>query len=153
MDLLRVQDRQQAFEDLAIDFCVTYEVSPPSWEPMPASIRPAVASDTEPVDRVADPALWSVGADALAVGGELLGRATDFFEALDAFATERAEVVIDCRGLRRLDFVAAGELLNHLVALRTGGKYVVFRDVNQLVAALMAVMGIHDLAELRLRRP
>ena len=80
-------------------------------------------------------------------------QATDFFEALDAFATERAEVVIDCRGLRRLDFVAAGELLNHLVALRTGGKYVVFRDVNQLVAALMAVMGIHDLAELRLRRP
>lgn len=152
MDLLRLQDRQQAFEDLAIDYCVTYEVSPPSWEPMPASIRAAVPSDTEPADRSGDPGRWTTDTDALTVTGELLGRSPGFFETLDAFAADRAEVVIDCRGLRRLDFAAAGELLNRLVMLRTGGKYVVFRDVNQLVAALMAVMGIHDLAELRLRR-
>ncbi len=152
MDLLRLQDRQQAFEDLAIDYCVTYEVSPPSWEPMPASIRAAVSVDTEPVDRSGDPGRWTTGADALVVTGELLGRVPGFFEALDAFSADRAEVTIDCRALRRLDFAAAGELLNRLVTLRTGGKYVVFRDVNQLVAALMAVMGIHDLAELRLRR-
>jgi len=48
--------------------------------------------------------------------------------------------------------VAAGELLNEIVALRSGGKYLVFKDLNHLVAALLAVMGIPDLAEVRLRR-
>jgi anti-anti-sigma regulatory factor len=68
------------------------------------------------------------------------------------YAADRAEVVVDCRRLRRLDFVAAGELLNEVVALRTGGKYLVFRDLNHLVGALLSVMGIPDLAEIRLRR-
>jgi hypothetical protein len=39
-----------------------------------------------------------------------------------------------------------------VVSLRTGGKYLVFRDLNHLVAALLSVMGIPDLAEIRLRR-
>jgi anti-anti-sigma regulatory factor len=60
--------------------------------------------------------------------------------------------VVDARGLRRLDFVAAGELLNEVVSLRSGGKYLVFSDLNHLVAALLAVMGIPDLAEIRLRK-
>ena len=34
---------QQAFDDLSIDYCVTYEVSPPSWEPMPPNGRIAAA--------------------------------------------------------------------------------------------------------------
>jgi hypothetical protein len=36
--------------------------------------------------------------------------------------------------------------------LRSGGKYVVFKDLNHLVAALLAVMGIPEMAEVRLRR-
>ncbi|MEZ5740034.1 MAG: hypothetical protein R3E68_11700 [Burkholderiaceae bacterium] len=32
---LRVQGEQAAFDDLSIDYCVTYEVSPPPWEPLP----------------------------------------------------------------------------------------------------------------------
>ena len=71
--------------------------------------------------------------------------------ALRAFAADRAEVTIDCRRLLRLDFAAAGELLNEVVALRTGGKYLVFGDTNHLVAALLAVMSVSELAEVRVR--
>ena len=39
LETLRFLGEQQQFEDLAIEYCVTYEVSPPSWEPMPKSIR------------------------------------------------------------------------------------------------------------------
>jgi len=81
--------------------------------------------------------------------GEIVGRAQDVLAALRARAAERAEVVVDCRHLRRLDFVAAGELLNEVVALRTGGKYLVFREVNQMVTALMTVMGLPDLVDVR----
>jgi len=61
-------------------------------------------------------------------------------------------VFVDCRGLRRMEFVAAGDLLNEVVALRSAGKQVVFVEPNYLVYALMLVMGLQDLAEIRRRK-
>ena len=95
---------------------------------------------------------YQVGADAFLLLGSIEGRSQATLAALRSYAADRAEIHVDCRALRRLDFVAAGELLNEVVALRTGGKYLVFKDLNQLVAALLSVMGIPDLAEVRLRR-
>ena len=152
LELLRLLGRQQEFEDLSIDYCVTYEVSPPPWEPMPACIRTeAAGSAAAPPPAAPDP-VFAVERDAFVLRGELEGRASEALAALRAYSADRAETLIDCRGLRRLDFTAAGELLNEVVALRTGGKYLVFKDLNHLVAALLTVMGIPDLAEIRLRR-
>ena len=55
MESLRLLGKQQEFEDTSIDYCVTFEVSPPSWEPMPDWIRaeaaaPADAELLGPVD-------------------------------------------------------------------------------------------------------
>ena len=156
LDLLRLLNRQQAFDDLAIDYCVTYEVSPPPWEPMPPMVRlaaPGARAGLDPsAPRPAGEGGFCVGPDAFLLTGELTGRSQEALASLRGYAADRAEVVVDCRSLRRLDFAAAGELLNEVVALRTGGKYLVFRDLNHLVAALLAVMGIPDLAEVRLRR-
>ncbi len=156
--LLRLLGRQQVFDDLSIDYCVTYEVSPPAWEPMPPSIRTTAAgtataeADASSASRAAGDGGFSAGPEGFALVGELAGRAQVALGALREYAADRAEVVIDCSRLRRVDFVAAGELLNEVVALRTGGKYLVFKDLNHVVAALLAVMGIPDLAEIRLRR-
>ncbi len=154
LELLRLLGRQQQFEDLSIDYCVTYEVSPPSWEPMPASVRVAGPGDGAAAGKAVEipDGGFSATADAFVIEGELTGRAQEALTAMRGYAADRAEVVVDCRRLRRLDFVAAGELLNEVVALRTGGKYLVFRDLNHLVGALLSVMGIPDLAEIRLRR-
>lgn len=151
LELLRVLGRESVFEDLSIDYCVTYEVSPPPWEPMPASLRLPGSKGSATDAPVAEPN-YELGAEAFVLMGEIEGRAQEVLAALRTYAADRAEIHIDCRALRRLDFVAAGELLNEVVALRSGGKYLVFNDVNQLVAALLAVMGIPDLAEVRLRR-
>lgn len=158
--LLRLLGRQQVFDDLSIDYCVTYEVSPPAWEPMPPSIRATASgtatataeADASTVSRAADEGGFSAGPEGFALLGELSGRAQVALGALREYAADRAEVVIDCSRLRRVDFVAAGELLNEVVGLRTGGKYLVFKDLNHIVAALLAVMGIPELAEIRLRR-
>ena len=63
-------------------------------------------------------------------------------QALRAHAANRGEVVVDCRGLRRMEFVAAGDLLNEVVTMRSAGKQVLFVEPNYLVYALMLVMGI-----------
>ena len=71
---------------------------------------------------------------------------------LRAHAADRSEVVIDARGLKRLDFVAAGELLNEVVVLRSAGKPVLIIEPSFIVEALLVVMGIDELAEIRRRK-
>ncbi len=147
LEMLRAQGLKQKFDDMSIDYCVTYEVSPPPWEPMPAWIRGDVvqASNTQIVAN----AQAAGEAGAFPMTGELIGRMQAELASLRVYAQDRHDLVIDCRGLSRLDFVAAGELLNEVVTLRNMGKSVVFVEPNYLVLALMKVMGIHELADIR----
>lgn len=153
LEMLRVQGLKQKFDDMSIDYCVTYEVSPPSWEPMPAWIRGDILStSTKKSDEgdaeVANPA----ETDAFLMAGEIVGRMQSELAALREYAQGRHDLAIDCRELTRLDFVAAGELLNEVVTLRNAGKTIVFVEPNFLVLALMKVMGIHELADIRRRK-
>jgi anti-anti-sigma regulatory factor len=149
LQALRVLGRQQAFEDLSIEYCVTYEVSPPSWEPIGGAIRTGEAT---PQGVEAPPSRSPREADVFLLGGDVLGRMQQELPALRAHAASRNTVTVDCRGLRRMEFVAAGDLLNEVVALRAAGKQVQFVEPNYLVYALMLVMGIQELAEIRRRR-
>lgn len=149
LESLRVLGERQQFDDLAIDYCVTFEVSPPSWEPMPEAIRSRPA---DPAPSTQAPDAREVDAGAFALRGELTGRMQKELAALRAWSHERGEVAIDCRELDRLDFVAAGELLNELVTLRARNAQVVFVEPSYVVLALMIVMGIHDMAQIRRRR-
>ncbi len=151
---LRLLGEEQAFEDLGIEYCVTFEVSPPSWEPLPAAIRAAEGGG--PPGAVGAQARASasppVEPNAFVLAGEVTGRAAAELRALKAFSAGRSDVVVDCRNLRRLEFLAVGELLNEVVNLRSAGKQVLFAEPNRLVLALMLVMGLQELAEIRKRK-
>lgn len=165
---LRLLGEQQAFEDLSIDYCVTFEVSPPSWEPVPPHVSVATSaaeSSGQSAEAAADPTgtatapggqdAWRGAAGpggALALRGELSGRIAAELGQLRALAGERRDVVIDARALTRLDFVAAGELLNEIVALKAGGKTVTIDEPSHVIEALLAVMGVREHARLRRRR-
>ena len=147
LETLRFLGEQQQFEDLAIDYCVTYEVSPPSWEPLPKSIR----LQNSAMAMLSEKPRVALTDDAFPLEGEIDGRPESTFKSLRDYSQSHAEIVIDCRRLRRMDFVCAGEMLNEVAAMRSAGKFLVFKDLTYLVACLMMVMGIHDLAELNLR--
>lgn len=150
---LRMLGEQQGFEDLSIDYCVTYEVSPPPWVPMPASIVcEAGAPSAARQEPLATAPLAEPAPGAFVFRNELKGRAPPELKALREHAADRSDVVVDCRALARLDFVAAGELLNEVVSLRSAGKQLLFVEPNSLVYGLMLVMGIHELAEVRRRK-
>jgi anti-anti-sigma regulatory factor len=158
LETMRFLGEQAQFEDLAIDYCVTYEVSPPSWEALPDSIRlgkraaaPAGgASPTVSAGQAPDePGIGSE--EAFALEGEIDGRPEALFKSLRDHARGREEIVIDCRRLRRVNFAFAGEILNEATALRSAGKSLVFKDLSCLVACLMMVMGMQELADLNLR--
>ena len=156
---LRLLGDRQAFDDLSIDFCITYEVSPPPWEPLPASFKadadgaapiavpsPEAGPGPAPADRAEE------GAAGFVLRGEITGRMGAELEAMRAWADGRREVQVDCRALRRLDFVAAGELLNEVLMQCSAGREVRFFEPGAMVESLLVVMGIHELAEIRRRR-
>ncbi|MGI9026848.1 MAG: STAS domain-containing protein [Burkholderiaceae bacterium] len=145
LEIYRILGRQAAFEETSIDYCVTYEVSPPSWEPaspkyriedQPVAATPAAAA--QPDEEAALPP------DAIALAGELLGRSEADLQRLTAFATHHERIVIDCARLVRVDFTAAGLLLNWAVGMRGARKDIEFMNVGHLVAALFVVMGLHE---------
>jgi anti-anti-sigma regulatory factor len=149
LEALRLMNQQQRFDDLSIDYCVTYEVSPPPWEPMPAWIKQSQGTTEAKLE--ASPKSGAEG-NSFAVRGDLVGAIASELAELRAYSQSASSVVIDCRELRRVDFTAAGELLNVVATLRANGKQVLFVEPNWMVLALMVVMGLHDLAEIRRRK-
>jgi anti-anti-sigma regulatory factor len=149
LEALRLMNQQQRFDDVSIDYCVTYEVSPPPWEPMPAWIKQSQGTTEAKLE--AAPKSGAEG-NSFAVRGDLVGAIASELAELRAYSQSAASVVIDCRELRRVDFTAAGELLNVVATLRANGKQVLFVEPNWMVLALMVVMGLHDLAEIRRRK-
>lgn len=142
LELLQYAGDQSRFEDLAVAYAVTFEESPPSWE---RRLAPApVASAPERPKAVPDP-------DSFVFEGELTGAANDSLKRLAAFAGERRQVRIDCTRLRRIDFVCAGTLFNILVTLQAQGKLVSLVNVNAMVAGLLRVMSVDQVAHVTLR--
>jgi anti-anti-sigma regulatory factor len=139
LELLQLQGQQEAFDDAAINYAVTFEVSPPSWEPN----RVAVA---EPEAKVASAAaVDDLVAEAYLARGDI--KASRFAD-LPAFAETHDPVIIDCSAVTRVDFISAGALLNVLNTVRRSGKQIVFRHPNHLVAELFGVVGLRAVAEI-----
>lgn len=135
LELLQLMNREKDFEETAMDYCVTYELSPPSFE-APANVANAAgARAPSRSDRFMLPALVDAGAGPL-------------FDAIDAYAEQYQPLVLDCARLARVDYTAAAALHQRLRALAAAGKTIELRDMNHLVAALFKLMGYSEVARL-----
>lgn len=139
LELYQLQGRQEAFEETAVNYAVTFEVSPPSWEAKRVS-----AAEPAPVAEEC-PDVAAGQAEAYLLHGEIKGAR---FADLTTFAEHHDFVMIDCAAATRIDFVSAGALLNVLTAVRRSGKQIVFRHPNHLVAELFGVVGLKAVAEI-----
>ncbi len=120
---------------MALNYAVTFEESPPSWE----TTRVAAPEPEIPAEV---PASGEMG-DVYLLQGEV--KASRFAD-IASFAENRDAVQIDCSGLKRLDFISAGALLNALTSIRRSGKKIVFLHPNYLVAELLCIVGLTAVA-------
>ena len=58
---------------------------------------------------------------------------------------------ISCALLMRVDFVAAGDLLNWVAMRHAEGREIVFHETHRLVALMFGAMGINETARVQLR--
>ncbi|RZL64839.1 MAG: STAS domain-containing protein [Variovorax sp.] len=152
---LRVMHLADDFELAALNYCITYEVSPPGWQDPRGGYEaidaaressPAFASafSLEGTGEVAS--AIAGGADALqvALAGDLAGESLSTWQRLDAELLEAPAPVVSCAALVRIDFAAAGTLLNWVMERDAHGQRVEFVDAHRLVAAFFGVIGIGD---------
>ena len=148
IEAYRMLHEQQEFEEAAIQYCITFEVSPPSWEPPPANLR------TRPAERlVAAPVAVPEEASGLHWRGVLGGTGEPAFAQLCAEAAKsEGPVVVDCTYLRRVEFTAASSLLSVLTRVERSRERVELKGLNPLVGELLRLLGVGDLAKLSLRQ-
>lgn len=161
---LRLANRPDQFDEVAIDYCVTYEVSPPSWEAAKGQIRigdSQLHTQSAPLSVIGDVATTEANlADrggmhaitTLDLSGQLSGDIGTVLSTLDTRLGESRFVHISCALLIRVDFIAAGDLLNWVIAKRSEGRHVSFIEVHRLVALMLGAMGITEHAAVRLRQ-
>lgn len=134
LELLQQSDDQARFEERAVDYAVTFERSPPSWENKPKSKLPADAV----------PAAWLMD-EPYFLSGDLKNQR---FEDLLPLLETTAQPIIDFSGVRRMDFFSAGQLANRLAPFKAANKEIIIRSPNHLVAELMAVVGLNKQARI-----
>ena len=141
LELYQQAFRQDAFEEAAVNYAVTFEVSPPSWEALPAGAATPPQSEESPAPKTG----------GLVLHGQLLGATAADFAPLEAALTGRDESEIDAHNLARIDAASAAQLLATLTHLSAAGKKLRIIGLSTLIAAYLETLGFTDVAELRYR--
>ncbi|HNP05893.1 MAG TPA: hypothetical protein PKH67_13310, partial [Rhodocyclaceae bacterium] len=136
LELLQLLGRQEAFEEKAVDYAVTFEVSPPSWEVVKsAGPRPGIGAAPVVIPE----------SDIHFLSGELKNFR---FDDVRAFIELHERPVIDFTAVKRLDFFSAGLLRNILEPMKRQGKEVIIRNPHHLVAELMGIVDLPSVARI-----
>lgn len=134
LEMLQWTRDQATFDERAIEYAVTFEMSPPSWEPPALPADEASASKT-PEPRVTD-------ADALALSGVLAGSGAPAIAEVQQFAHGRRLVAIDMTAVERIDFVGAGTLSNAVNRIESQRKAVQVLGASPIIRALLLLIGL-----------
>ncbi|HMG60966.1 MAG TPA: STAS domain-containing protein [Burkholderiales bacterium] len=137
-DVYRTLDLKDKFEEAAVNYAVTFEVSPPSWESRPGAEakRSAVLRPVEVADQ------------ALILSGELIGAGETLAGQLQDWAGANKMLVIDMSRATRVDLATAGLMLKVLSALQESGVTIQVRGANELIRALFGVTGLSRVARI-----
>jgi hypothetical protein len=170
LDALRLANRPDQFDEAAIDYCVTYEVSPPSWEPTRCKVHISGGGlstrqpDLSLVSEVSTGFMESGLADDGGAGGtgievanvelsgQLIGDISATLAKLQSESNLAPLISVSCTRLIRVDFIAAGDLLNWVLGKRNEGRAVQFVDTHRLVALFFGAMGINEHAKVQVRK-
>ena len=162
MEALRFMGRPDEFEMVALDYCVTYEVSPPSWVPPrcgygDAALNAEPAPPPAPVQGLVARPHWKDSTTPApltgfgdsrpplaGLSGHIEGDAGPLLEGLEELVPAGEPIFIPCDRLIRIDFSAAGSVLNWAAQQQGHGRVVQFINLHRLVAVFFNVVGVNE---------
>ncbi|AVR99421.1 hypothetical protein [Pseudoduganella armeniaca] len=136
LELLRLLNREKDFEETAMDYCVTFEMSPPQFV-APGNVASTPRQASGPT------------ADRYLLPQVIEGDSQALLAAIRAYAGQATTLVFDCSHLVRIDLTAGGQWLACLRELaQQGPRRIELRELNHLAAALLRLLGFADVARL-----
>ena len=156
MAALRLMGQSDEFELVALDYCVTYEVSPPSWASPRCSFTGDDGTQAAPQAEARDsdlfmssfqlsqPASSDEVLPMVELSGHIENDATPMLEPLEALARPGQPLTVACDRLIRIDFAAIGSVLNWAAAQQAQGRVVQFTNLHRLVAVFFNVIGVNE---------
>ncbi len=143
LELYQRLNQSEAFEEMALEYAITFEVSPPSWEaPKPDSLGVGGSEELQEVS------VEEEKAAVLSLSGELLNAGTENFAAVGKAFDDGSEddVVVDLALLQRIDQSSAMALQQTIHGLPSSGRRVRLTGCSHMVAALLEMAGVGKLA-------
>lgn len=155
MAALRLMGKPDEFELVALDYCVTYEVSPPSWASPCCgySDNEGVSSGAAPLAADSDFMASDLGelsappaetGPVAQLSGHIEGDAAPLLEPFQPLLRPGVPFSIACDKLIRVDFAAAGAVLNWAAEQQGQGHVIHFNNLQRLVAIFFNVIGINE---------
>lgn len=146
--LLEIYQRlgqQQLFDDLALEYAITFEVSPPSWEAPKTTTTDALDADSEATDVVLD---FEHRVDTTLTGEILMADASHFANVAQVLPIPGDDdIIIDSSNLKRIDQQSVVALHALLKARPSSDRRIRLTNCSHLVAAMFDMAGIGQIAQ------
>lgn len=166
LEVLRLLGKHEDYDNVALEYTLTYEMSPPAWSSATAAVSLAdSAADSNELQLMPltgvdaptsqGPTTREGDSGFRSKGGELIGEVTGGDHVVNDSMRKAAmndPVVVSCALLKRIDFASAGMLLNWVLEQQGHNKTVILSEAHRLVAAFFNVIGISAHAKITLRR-
>lgn len=136
LELYQLLGRQAEFEDMAVDYAVNFEVSPPSW----------VAVQAAELVQAPPPAPKGNG---LTLSGEITPKNETALKQLELYAASHNDIVVDLSQVTRIDYACISDLISQFMHLLGSSKSVTLCGHNALIHELFRIMGIDQLVTLQ----
>lgn len=147
MELHQASGQLEAFENLAVEYAITFEVSPPSWDARlaPKKEIPEAAVAVMPVSEILH--------EGFCPQGNITSAQPSVLAEIRHHAQKSvATLVLDFDAVDCIDFESAGLLLNLFLEMLQSGRSIRIIHVNELVFALLQLMGIAEFASIERRK-
>jgi ABC-type transporter Mla MlaB component len=153
LELLRLTQKQNVFEDMALDYCVVFEVSPPSWS-LPrctlvqGPIAPAqlAGEAAELADKLQDTTISRTAYVSCELAGNVCADLLPI--QLQNVSGTAGQITVSCTQLGRIDSSAGKALLNWLIKCQSKGCEIHFVRLPRLVQVHLQSLGMQNYAHL-----
>lgn len=145
LDLYQLMGDQNTFEDTAVNYAITFEVSPPSWDPQAISRHTESRLETSPD-------LNTGAGRPFALRGQLVAASAADFAGIDALAEANGTIEIDASALVRIDQASAGQLRAKLESLKQSGRSIELKNLTPLTHIFLIVHDFASVAKLIARQ-
>jgi ABC-type transporter Mla MlaB component len=137
--LLQLQGKAQEFDEVAVQYAVHFEISPPSYSPPKHIANEPAPPEVEP----------SSSGQIFSMHGQLGPGSSGIFDSLREFSAPLSQVEIDLSEVTRIDFAVVGLMVDTVMSLAQAGKKVIFFGGNGLVNLFLQMVGVGQFATIQ----